>query len=138
MLLNMYNILIISFVLLLLYFLIGKSGFMNPSRLSLRNRKSELASPSQSGYSTMTPSKESVQASREAVGATVHQIKERSLNVMFMYNGHSFDAFEILGLPAGCSYKKAKVQFDGEVSLGQSDYELKSLALDAIKKSQGL
>lgn len=133
MLLNMYNILIICFVLLLLYFLIGKSGFMNPSRLSLRNRKNELNS---SSFSSMTASKESVEASRQTVGATVHNFKERSLNVMFMYNGHSFDAFEILGLPAGCSYQKAKIQFDLEVKSSQSDFELKSLALDAIKKSQ--
>jgi hypothetical protein len=28
---------------------------------------------------------------------------ERSLNVIFMYNGHSWDAHEILGVPAGAS-----------------------------------
>jgi len=113
---------------------------MNPSRLSLRNKKNELSSSSRSSYSTMTPSKEAVQASRESAGATIHQfkVKERSLNVMFMYNGHSFDAFEILGLPAGCSYQKAKIQFDQDAKSNQSDFELKSLALDAIKKSQGV
>ena len=26
---------------------------------------------------------------------------ERALNCVFMYNGHSFDAFEVLGIPAG-------------------------------------
>ena len=29
--------------------------------------------------------------------------KERPLNCLFMFNGHSFDAFEVLGLPAGSS-----------------------------------
>lgn len=40
---------------------------------------------------------------------------ERSLNCLFQYNGHSWDAFEILGVPAGSSlevcekaYLKAK------------------------------
>ena len=28
---------------------------------------------------------------------------EKSLNVLFMYNGHCWDAFEVLGLPAGSS-----------------------------------
>jgi len=28
---------------------------------------------------------------------------ERSLNCQFMFNGHSFDAYEVLGLPAGAS-----------------------------------
>lgn len=31
---------------------------------------------------------------------------ERPLNVMFNYNGHSWDAYEVLGLPAGSSLEK--------------------------------
>ncbi len=31
---------------------------------------------------------------------------ERPLNVVFNYNGHSWDAFEVLGVPAGSSYEK--------------------------------
>ena len=33
---------------------------------------------------------------------------ERSLNVVFNYNGHSWDAYEVLGLPAGCSPEKVE------------------------------
>lgn len=29
------------------------------------------------------------------------QKKTRQLNLIFMYNGHSFDAYEVLGVPAG-------------------------------------
>lgn len=29
------------------------------------------------------------------------RVVERSLNVVFNYNGHSWDAYEVLGLPAG-------------------------------------
>jgi preprotein translocase subunit Sec63 len=31
--------------------------------------------------------------------------RTKTLNVLFMYNGHSFDAHEILGIPAGASLK---------------------------------
>lgn len=32
-------------------------------------------------------------------------IRPQVLNVHFMYNGHSFDAYEVLGLPAGSSWE---------------------------------
>lgn len=34
--------------------------------------------------------------------------KERPLNVFFNYNGHSWDAYEVLGLPAGSSLESAQ------------------------------
>jgi hypothetical protein len=36
---------------------------------------------------------------------------ERPLNVMFNYNGHSWDAYEVLGLPAGSSPEKVHDAF---------------------------
>jgi hypothetical protein len=36
---------------------------------------------------------------------------ERPLNVMFNYNGHSWDAYEVLGLPAGSSLEKVEEGF---------------------------
>ena len=34
--------------------------------------------------------------------------REKSLNVLFNWNGHSWDAYEVLGLPAGSSFDAAK------------------------------
>jgi hypothetical protein len=39
------------------------------------------------------------------------QEKIRSLNVMFMYNGHNFDAHEVLGLQPGSSLEEVKEAF---------------------------
>jgi hypothetical protein len=36
---------------------------------------------------------------------------ERPLNVVFNYNGHSWDAYEVLGLEAGSSLEKVEVAF---------------------------
>lgn len=45
--------------------------------------------------------------------------KVKELNVIFSYNGHDFDAFEALGLPAGSSKERAKAAY--EDSLRNSD-----------------
>ena len=37
---------------------------------------------------------------------------EKSLNVMFNYNGHSWDAYEVLGVPAGSSFEAAFLVFE--------------------------
>lgn len=44
---------------------------------------------------------------------------ERPLNVVFNYNGHSWDAFEVLGLPAGSSPERVHQAY--EESLGKVD-----------------
>lgn len=36
---------------------------------------------------------------------------ERSLNVLFMYNGHSWDAYEVLGVPAGARHEQVEAAY---------------------------
>ena len=43
--------------------------------------------------------------SAETLEAQAVSRREKSLNVLFTYNGHDWDAYEILGLPAGSSSK---------------------------------
>lgn len=37
--------------------------------------------------------------------------RSKTLNVIFNYNGHSWDAFEVLGLPAGSSREQVEVSY---------------------------
>lgn len=39
--------------------------------------------------------------SAETIAAQRLSGKEQTINILFNYNGHSWDAFEVLGLPAG-------------------------------------
>lgn len=39
--------------------------------------------------------------SAETIAAQKLSGAEKSLNILFNYNGHSWDAFEVLGVPAG-------------------------------------
>lgn len=36
---------------------------------------------------------------------------ERPLNVVFNFNGHSWDAYEVLGLPAGSAIEKVEIAY---------------------------
>lgn len=40
----------------------------------------------------------------------------RPLNVHFNYNGHSWDAYEVLGLPAGSSLEKVEAAYEESVA----------------------
>jgi len=46
------------------------------------------------------------------------QTNERNLNCMFQYNGHTWDAHEVLGVPAGCTSEVIKSGY--EISLKNS------------------
>lgn len=42
--------------------------------------------------------------------------REKNLNVLFNYNGHTWDAYEVLGLPAGASLDQVRVAYEKECS----------------------
>lgn len=68
----------------------------------------------------------------------VHLDGSRSLNVLFNFNGHTWDAYEVLGCPAGASFELAKKAF--EVAKRQLEdpqsVEFLETALDAIRSAQ--
>lgn len=60
----------------------------------------------------------------------------RMLNVLFMWNGHSWDAYEVLGIPGGSSLDAARAAY--ERAAARADREtlpFLQAALDAIAKS---
>lgn len=46
----------------------------------------------------------------------INPTSERPLNVVFNYNGHSWDAYEVLGLPAGSSPDKVDAAYQESLS----------------------
>jgi hypothetical protein len=60
-----------------------------------------------------------------------------SLNVIFNYNGHSFDAYETLGVPAGSSWDEVKVAFENTIAVNETaSHEFYLTAFNAIKARQ--
>jgi hypothetical protein len=63
---------------------------------------------------------------------------ERNLNVHFNFNGHSWDAYEVLGLPAGSSSERVEAAFTAALERSEpSSREFFEMARDAIRKSLG-
>lgn len=52
----------------------------------------------------------------QPVSAQAAERGERSINCVFNYNGHSWDAYEVLGLPAGSSLENVEAAYRESLS----------------------
>ncbi len=60
---------------------------------------------------------------------------EEELNILFNYNGHLWDAFEVLGVPAGSGLEMIERAYEQSVnSMDPSSRELIDLAYQAIQQ----
>ncbi len=114
------NIVLVGFFALL--FLWGRRTPRQPSNLKvtysevpLRNQSKALQKPSQKSLDEV-PS---------------HVLQD--LNTQFMYNGHSWDAYEVLGVQPGSSVEKIKQAFEQSIKkTDSSSHEFLKCALAAI------
>ena len=103
-------------ILLLVYFQGSKKGPM-PSKLNMR-----AGSPNTATQAGQVASPQSLSL---------------PLNVMFNYNGHTFDAYETLGIPAGSSWDEVRAAFDKSISQADdTSHEFYLSAFNAIKTVQ--
>tara|TARA_B110001454_G_C12723330_1_gene436773 strand:- start:71923 stop:72285 length:363 start_codon:yes stop_codon:yes gene_type:complete len=63
------------------------------------------------------------------------EVQAKVLNVIFMWNGHGWDAYEVFGLPAGSSISDVRRRFQDLTSQTDDDGQKQflSAALDAIE-----
>lgn len=60
----------------------------------------------------------------------------KSLNVMFNYNGHSWDAYEVLGLPAGSSFEEVQAAYIKLVGTSKPEtVDFLTTAMNCIRKN---
>ncbi|AZZ37418.1 hypothetical protein CIK05_11640 [Bdellovibrio sp. qaytius] len=86
-------------LLLVLYFVLGRPKPKQPTRLNMRAKSSEEKKPIvlepeaqvKTGYNP------------RIVDQSEPPPVSRSLSVMFMYNGHDWEAHDVLGVPQGAS-----------------------------------
>ncbi len=74
--------------------LVSPDTVRNPSRIEYRPR-------ARSSAGTGPPVRPLPRV--EAAATTAHLLTEKELNVLFNWNGHTWDAYEVLGIPAGSS-----------------------------------
>jgi len=78
-------------------------------RLRLKGKTSTEKSP--------VPKEESAPLPFKRPDGTV----ERPLNVMFNYNGHSWDAYEVLGLPAGSNIESTDAAYRKSIATVEAE-----------------
>lgn len=57
---------------------------------------------------------------------------EKVLNILFQFNGETWDAYEVLGLPAGSNISDARAAFDVALREGRDSEAFLKAALNAI------
>lgn len=96
------------------WYLLSRGGGRRPTRLDMSAK--DTAPPLMNAE---PESPVSVVALRSATRPEAVEKKAKNLNVMFNYNGHSWDAYEVLGVPAGASIKTVTEAF--QTALRRSD-----------------
>lgn len=114
-------------IFLVLIFLIGKKGIVAPSKLNLRRGL---------GGKGLTPAGRPSPASSHSHTQDERYPEEISLNVLFMYNGHNFDAYEVLGVPAGANFQIVERFYQEALKKKGEDREFLEAAFFAIKSSR--
>ncbi len=105
----------------------GRNGFVQPARLSLKAK--ETPAPAFRNETVLKPEPSILKP--ESTPS-----KERHLSIHFNFNGHSFEAHEILGVPQGCSLVEVEKAYQQALLKNQSDSkEFLEMALIAIQKS---
>lgn len=117
------------FVLLLLFWRRPRKGM----RLRLKSSGSRTYYKDLGLQGKVTP--DMVLRRSGAAGASVSG--ERSINVVFNYNGHSWDAYEVLGIPAGSSFEVVEAAYrEGMSQVGGTSKGILEAAYKAIQASR--
>jgi L-asparagine transporter-like permease len=67
-----------------------------------------------------------------------HPSDVREVNVIFQYNGHDFDAYEVLGVPAGSRTDAIRTAYENSIaSMDAEARDLLDMAFNAIMKKNG-
>lgn len=105
-------------------FFIGRGRVRAPAKLNLKARwgrsLSKVAAQSNAGNGNSNSNGEKV----------------KNLNVIFMFNGHTWDAYEVLGVPAGSRMEAVQAAYEKAISqMGGQKTEFIEAAFDAIKRA---
>jgi hypothetical protein len=112
----------------ILWYLVSRGGGPKPTKLKMDTPDSEPVLTSEAAKTAEGGSlaKPSVTVARPRMRDPVHpdlanRPRPKILNVMFNYNGHSWDAYEVLGVPAGANITMVTEAY--HVAVRRSDKE---------------
>lgn len=132
----------------MLYFVFGRSKPKQPTVLNLKavpklaeldhvDEKSDaLRVNGAKDVTPLTPLTNPANLANPA-NPVVNKLIQKSSSVFFMYNGHEWEAFEVLGLPKGCDIQSATSHYQNLIRTSDpSTFEFFELAYAAVLKSR--
>ncbi len=106
------------------WYLVSRGGPRRPTKLNMKASDSapplmdEPKMPVKASYAKERSYTSSNSGSNKGFNT---ELKPKTLNVMFNYNGHSWDAYEVLGVPAGSSMKTVTEAYQSAIRKCEKD-----------------
>ncbi len=96
------------------WYLLSRGGGKTPTRLDMKAKDSAppLINPEPPASAREVGP---AAATRAAVHPDLQEAKPKNLNVIFSYNSHTWDAYEVLGVPAGASIKTVTEAYQSQI-----------------------
>lgn len=123
----------------MLLFVLGPSKPKQPTVLNLKAEPT----PTEADLAADKPDAERIDGAKDVtpppniIKPNVIKLIQKSNSVFFMYNGHEWEAFEVLGLPKGCDIQSATSHYQTLIRTSDpSTFEFFELAYAAILKSR--
>jgi hypothetical protein len=134
-------------VLFIAYFFFGRAKQKPPTKLNLRangseessHREKEVVSEKNQTKNLVVESKQSILEPEvlKSKPSTQTNQNTKQLSIFFMYNGHDWEAHEILGIPQGASVDVATKAYQEQLKTSDpSSYEFLESAYNAIFKKR--
>ena len=121
------------FVALALFFFLGRPKPQQPTKLNLKAAPKE---PDPQLSSEITE-KERIQSGKDVTQQAKIPKLVHSAGVFFVYNGHEWEAYEVLGLPKGSSLQTATSHYQNLIKTSDpSTFEFFDAAYSAILKAK--
>lgn len=138
---NSQQLLLINFIIILclaLYFILGRSKQKNKTTLDLK-KKSEAPLPIAEHLDISPLIQDKLQTQSQPVAFEVKDVETQIISkkeiVFFIYNGHEWEAHEVLGLESGVSLEIATQHYQNLIKTADpSTFEFYEAAFSAILK----
>lgn len=144
---NSQQLLFINFLIflaLVLFFWFGRSKPKQPTLLNMKATPPKPEEPSPSKEQSVLEPKSDIEPKARDVSPKKPAIESpkptrlgTTKTVYFVFNGHEWDAYEVLGLPRGCALNAATSHYQNLIKTSDpSTFEFYDAAYSAILKSK--
>jgi hypothetical protein len=121
-------------VVFLLYFVFGRSKPRAPTRLNLKNKETPLEKPlNPDRLESQKIQQPQITSKMTILEPETEQSQAKNLAIFFMYNGHGWEAYSVLGLAQGSNMKTVTESYQKMLEINDpKSYDFLETAYKAI------